>query len=141
MLCSVGRRERGRLVRVSELEGAALDYWVARAEGYEYVDVPPDASGENAGRALLPPGLLASGWTFPPKGAVGDMIPKFSADWALGGPIIERERISLSVPDRSPWIAIKAGKPWAVCPGATPLIAAMRAYVASKFGDDVQDLP
>lgn len=132
------------MTKVAELEGAQLDYWVARAEGYEYVDAPPDATGENAGRALLPPGLLASGWTFPPNGAVGDMIPKFSADWAIGGPIIDRARITVMSPKggRYDWLAeIIREKHFAFQNGHTPLIAAMRAYVASKFGKEVPDAP
>jgi hypothetical protein len=62
-----------------------------------------------------------------------------STDWALGGTIIEREKISL-------WAR---GDEWAAesfTPneqgheetGTTPLIAAMRCYVASKLGDEVE---
>lgn len=62
-------------MKVLELTGKELDFYVALALGYEFVDVPPDASGENSCRALLPPGLLASGWQFPTKGKVGNMVP------------------------------------------------------------------
>lgn len=60
---------------------------------------------------------------------------EYSTDWALAGPIIERERIEIipSVADDGQWSA------WAYQRGpfyfgATPLIAAMRAFVASRFG-------
>ena len=123
-------------MKVSELTGAMLDYWVARAEGYEYVDVPPDADGKNAGRALLPPGLLDSGWKFPPKGPVGDWVKKYSSNWETGGPIIEREKIAIRESD-GVWVA------WHKCGwtfnGQTPLVAAMRTHVASKFGGTVPD--
>ena len=96
-------------MKTSELSGAALDWAVARCEG---------GVGENQ---------LMGAWYTP------------STDWAQGGAIIEREKISL-------W---SRGKEWAAesfTPneqgheetGKTPLVAAMRCYVASKMGDEVQ---
>lgn len=69
---------------------------------------------------------------------VGSLSP--STDWRIGGPIIERERISLEGRDRSgrpvdEWVA-KLVLPLNF--GQTPLIAAMRAYVAAKLGDEVE---
>jgi hypothetical protein len=69
---------------------------------------------------------------------------RYSTDWAQGGPIIDREKISvLWRPGRSVY--------WACCNGQDPadeeimgadgptaLIAAMRCYVASKMGDEVE---
>lgn len=64
-----------------------------------------------------------------------------SSDWALGGQIIERERISIypGAPDTGNWFAHTdpRARHW---PGATPLIAAMRAFCAAKLGDEV-DFP
>lgn len=57
--------------------------------------------------------------------------------WEQGGPIIERERINLE-----PFRNIN-GEQWSAdseWDSPTPLIAAMRCYVASKLGDDV-DVP
>lgn len=68
-----------------------------------------------------------------------------STAWALGGPIIEREKITVSQgrdliasiwsPDgilgNDDWYRYKSK-------GPTPLIAAMRCYVASKLGDEVE---
>lgn len=64
-------------------------------------------------------------------------------DWAMCGPVIEREEISLEFNRAgfmSPWIAYKLGLPDEDNPqgGSTPLIAAMRCFVASKFGDTVE---
>jgi len=76
-----------------------------------------------------------------------------STDWEQGGPIIEREKIDISY-----WTS---GNAWhGACPGRmrydcegeyidgsdghsdgpTPLIAAMRCFVASRLGDEV-DVP
>ena len=70
----------------------------------------------------------------------------FSSDWASGGPIIERNLIAIE------WKVDVVGKAvtWAAAmmrndstrltaTGPTPLIAAMRAFVASKFGEEVPD--
>ena len=66
-------------------------------------------------------------------------------DWRDAGPIIERERISLhmfrSAPAAFAWhseIEDQAGRRLVEQYGPAPLIAAMRAYVASKYGDVVE---
>ena len=69
-------------------------------------------------------------------------IPKYSSDWAQGGPIIEREKIRLDCEwSDGPWKGCCKidGETWWV-EGETPLIAAMRCYVISKLGDEV-DIP
>ena len=104
-------------MKTSELTGAALDWVVTKCEEVEI--------GQPEGRTF------AFEWSLMhDAGAMHD-----STDWAQGGPIIERERIELewSGPD---WLAqIKADNEWY---GPTPLIAAMRAFVASKLGDEVE---
>ena len=61
-----------------------------------------------------------------------------STDWSQAGPIIERESIELGrYADQ--WQAIFHGDCESIAQNAeTPLIAAMRCYVASKLGDDVE---
>lgn len=59
----------------------------------------------------------------------------FIGDWAQGGPIIEREMIELEYGAPEWWACIKADDDFS---GPTPLIAAMRCYVASKLGDNVE---
>jgi hypothetical protein len=59
-----------------------------------------------------------------------------STDWAQGGPIIERERIELRGDGDEGWIAYDNLNP--TQKGPTPLIAAMRCYVASKLGEEVE---
>ena len=67
-----------------------------------------------------------------------DNCPEYSTDWAQGGPIIERERIEI----------VFNGEVWDAYDhlrhipeeGSTPLIAAMRCYVAATLGVEV-DVP
>jgi hypothetical protein len=64
----------------------------------------------------------------------------YSTDWSHGGPIIDREAITVS--EGSPVVGLE----WMACDrgsthiqhGPTYLIAAMRCYVASKLGDDLE---
>ena len=75
------------------------------------------------------------------KYEVGDAINEiddphfYSTDWALAGPIIERERIATWGDGDLYWEA-ECG--WAWAKGPTPLIAAMRCYVTLKLGDEVE---
>jgi hypothetical protein len=66
-----------------------------------------------------------------------------STDWAQGGPIIEREGITLFSTDDYEWAASYGATQFfrsEMPTSPTPLIAAMRCYVASKLGDEV-DIP
>lgn len=68
---------------------------------------------------------------------------RYSKEWAQGGPIIESEGIELRhnpyAGKSTWWLAIYPQQARGMN-GPTPLVAAMRCYVASKFGDDV-DIP
>jgi hypothetical protein len=110
-------------MKTSDLTGAALDWAVTKCEGH--------MDDETIIRRLEPD---EEGWCI-----------AYSTDWAQGGPIIERELISLEcLFDVNEWYA------WTPAPeqetgeararGDTPLIAAMRCYVASKLGDTI-DIP
>lgn len=57
-----------------------------------------------------------------------------STNWSQGGPIIERERFFLRYWTNS-W---RAETYFYIMYGPTPLIAAMRCYVASKLGIEVE---
>ena len=61
---------------------------------------------------------------------------KYSTDWAQGGPILEREEINLWTEGYAAWEATQYGK-WQEW-GPTPLIAAMRCYVGTKLGNEVE---
>lgn len=107
---------------VRKLEGALLDAAVAKAEG----------------KTFKPNGGLAFN-----VGAQKWLEYSPSTSWVIAGPIIERERIIFDDPTEHPldegdWYAYVAGKRLDVAAmGPTMLIAAMRAYVTSTFGDEV----
>ena len=67
-----------------------------------------------------------------------------STNWNHGGPIIERECITIEYMDRNYWRARlwnKEIRNYSLYQySSTPLIAAMRCFVASKLGDEV-DVP
>ena len=94
-------------MKTSELTGAALDWAVAKCEyGNDVEYIYAHTTTRNA----------------------------YSTDWAQAGPIIERESIQLT-PDKSHnmWRAFMTNEGvgceyW----GPTPLVAAMRCYVASR---------
>jgi hypothetical protein len=67
---------------------------------------------------------------------------EYSTDWAQGGPIIEREIAKIERFSDALWeaTAFTNNAQDFVQTGSTPLIAAMRCYVASKLGDEV-DVP
>ena len=70
----------------------------------------------------------------------GDWLPDYSTDWAQGGPIIEREAITILSVDDYEWCAA-IGELYYEDDNQrspTPLIAAMRCYVASKLGGEIQ---
>lgn len=64
----------------------------------------------------------------------------YSSSWALAGPLIEWERVELTdngpPKDEDSWVG-HICQTKSMGSGPTPLIAAMRCYVASKLGDEV----
>ena len=123
-------------VSTSELAGAALDWAVAKCEGVRTVLARYEHT--MTGVCVLDAELVE-------MGTDGPQELRYSRDWAQGGPIIEREGISTEFDKagfKDSWVAYKLGVPYEDNPesGPTPLIAAMRCYVASKLGDEV-DIP
>lgn len=110
-------------MKTSELNGPALDWAVAKCEGAGSAFVQTHSRGEV---------LLLSDHTMDCD--AGDHF-KPSTDWMQGGPIIEREGIAIYLYGDSQWNAHIGGKEMV---GTTPLIAAMRCYVASKLGDNIE---
>jgi hypothetical protein len=109
-------------LKTSELTGPALDWAVASAMGFE-----------------------ARFWAVRGDEPEIDGTWEPSTDWEEGGPIIERENIGVTHdPDHVFWEASVWLNPDKHMPlianGPTPLIAAMRCYVASQLGDEV-DVP
>lgn len=107
-------------IKTAELTGAALDWAVATALSLD---------------VYLDDGVVCL------KGQPFDDNAHYflpTQNWAQGGPIIEREKIRIR-PDNG-WAAAMywpdGRSQWHE--GETPLIAAMRCYVASKLGDTVE---
>jgi len=117
-------------LKTSELTGAALDWAVAKCEGRK----PSCYTG--IVRATAHPDFPDSPPIFGPE-------LNYSTDWALAGPIIERDEIALEPMTHDKfgdgWLATRVEGP-AVCMefGLTMLIAAMRCYVVSQLGDEVE---
>jgi hypothetical protein len=118
-------------MRTSELSGAALDWAVAMAEGWQHITAQ-DNGGEY-------PWLAKHGKYQDPKHY------RPTSNWMQGGPIIEREGLAISRVAQDEWSASLihedkeyGGVMYTNEHGTTPLIAAMRCYVASKLGDEVQ---
>jgi hypothetical protein len=68
----------------------------------------------------------------------GNPAAHYSTDWAQGGPIIEREKMG-TIWIGGEWQAQSFLYEGTGC-GPTPLISAMRCFVASKLGDEI-DIP
>lgn len=121
-------------IKTSDLIGPALDWAVATCEGFS-----PFTDGIS--------------WIVNDRDKYRP-LPAYSTDWARGGPIIEREEIILglafqwSITDVAPiqpkeWVARVHKNGSLTEPalhGRTPLIAVMRALVASRLSDEV-DVP
>jgi hypothetical protein len=136
-------------MKVSELTGRELDKWVAKAEGHMIAEIRQ--------------GDVFVGYKVYFYSGDTPRLPDYSTDWADGGPIMEKAAIGwrskpgtgISVGSHkglSSW----EGQPWEawfcddgpeggnvvhqhVQVGRTILEACMRAYVVSKFGEDVDE--
>lgn len=121
-------------MKTSELAGALLDFWVAKAEG---LDPKPRPHIHNK---------QFSWFCFVQAREHGATDFQFSRDWAIGGPVLERGLISLVYDpvDRpgaaGTWRAFFRHSDGEVFTDASALVAGMRALVDSKFGPEVEDL-
>ena len=133
-------------IKTNELTGAALDLAVAMAIGCEVVFIHEHfsqiarLSGWSEGKIAE---YLAKMDNYPCSlDRVGNPrpIPSYSTDYSRGCPIIDQEKIDTKW-DRVVWLA---NSRWVqdeervYMYGPTRLIAAMRCYVASRLGDEVE---
>jgi hypothetical protein len=108
-------------MKTNELTGAALDWAVAKCEGHGvFIKHAPV-------QVMYTPQGKRSWYIYTP-----------STNWAQGGPIIEREGMSVGMVNEYWQAHLSEFGLWE--DGPTPLIAAMRCYVASKLGDNI-DIP
>jgi hypothetical protein len=132
-------------VKIDELSGLALDYAVAVCEGHLGWESTDDDEYPFDGHFTERKGVYF-------YGSLATL--KYSRDWSLAGPIIEREAICIvqgfyrqkqndgvrayvcRVDSHTP-----TGASTIEARGSTPLIAAMRCYVASKAEGDSVMIP
>lgn len=125
-------------MKVSELEGAWLDYFVAKAEGHEW----------RCSWMLEKDGMQA--WQSY-EHAWGNPTPPYSSDWEFGGPLLQKHELGCAFDRRGVWLAVRATGPnydtslWSMLrsegqetEGSTALEAICRAVVRAKFGDEIE---
>lgn len=111
-------------VKTSDLDGNALCYAVTMLE------VPNLVWGETIGMHEHSNQIVVPNWPAP------ECYSPYTS-WDMCGPIIEREGIELYLPTWQATTHSYSGGT-VTCSGPTPLIAAMRCYVTSKLGDEVE---
>ena len=123
-----------KTIKTAEAEGPVLDWLAAKCEDFRD-DFAIIRVWNNRVTKIIPGDYETS-----------EVYTSYSpsADWAQGGPIIERERIAIAYEPsqiyddscrwKALWIMGDHGHDY----GPTPLIAAMRCYVTSKLGDEVE---
>ena len=114
-------------IKTNELIDLALDWAVSWCEG-RCTDMLPIDDDQPYGESF---------WVLE-----GNTDHMYSTRWNAGGPILDREGIwtrTIDEGEDDPSCKWRAVLPYrTVEVGPTPLIAAMRCYVASKLGDDVE---
>lgn len=112
-------------IKVSEATKAQLNYVVSQLEGVDHDTAILNITvGDD------------NGWHL-----------DYAGDWAQGGPIIEREGVAIFkgtvLVSGTDWAACQSGKhswidtsTYDEITGPTPLVAAMRCFVAAKLGEE-----
>lgn len=138
-------------IKTTKLLGAQLDAAVALADGYTLCKIHGRGATSFGGvTTALPNGGHQSFILY--NGATKAMIERCedspfydnqrfwhpSTNWALGGPIIEREKICIDIRHTGVWLAYTKQNyddaPKFMHSGPTALITAMRCFIASKLG-------
>lgn len=115
-------------IKTSGLTGWQLDYAVAKSLGFRIENDHQYTDEE----------VLDGWWQCGPNH--WQPLRAYSTDWSQAGPIIESEGITLKhygEDFNSPWSAWD-GDGYSHAVGPTPLIAAMRCFVASKLGEEIE---
>ena len=104
-------------LKVSEATNTQLNWLVAKCEGFNaeaLVQLAKKVPGKN----------------------YGCFLTNYSTNWSQSGPIIKRERIETRYDGRQSWCAWINGV--GAVHGSTLLIAAMRCFVFSNLGNEVE---
>ena len=107
-------------MKAKELSGEQLDYWVAKAK---QIHITPASDGQ--------------GFRYNPHPNIASRRWAPSHFWSQGGPIIEEAKIDLNWDweESREWTA--SMEPDINSQGTSVLEAAMRAFVVSHFGEEV----
>lgn len=108
-------------MRVTRLDGQVLDFWVAKSEGRQLLPTPPEADEFDP----------AVGLSWHPD------VFQPSSNWAHGGPIVSNDWYDIET-ILIDWFG--PGWPYVKAIMENPLKWFLRAYVASKFGDEVEEI-
>lgn len=114
-----------RRLRVEDLPPTYVDFYVAQAEG-----ILERLQARDEGFRMGDDHRI---YHRMPSGRMFAWSP--STDWRLGGPIIEREGITVRR-SRAGWEAARNGE--AVAAADTPLLAAMRTRAIIAFGPEIE---
>lgn len=123
-------------IKTQELEGAALDWAVAKCEGA----LSPLGNVIVKGRADRSHKLIIT------VGEIEDPIVEYSpsTDWAQGGPLLNRHKISRTINHSGLWIAYAGynlnDEPRHMQCDRSELVAGLRCLVALNLGE-VVDVP
>lgn len=118
-------------MKVANLDDCHLAYWVAIAE-----NLTPFIMGRfcatveaTAGSAPLMKDAKCLGYAYEPQ-----------TNWGQGGPLLEKYAVTLyPYLDGLGWYAHACNGRGTRMEGPSPLLAAMRSIVATKYGKDVSD--
>lgn len=125
-------------VNVNEASGPVLDWMVAKCEGGYDLQLRSTYGAKKAWQYTM---LDEEEPERMDEFYLADVA--YSTDWAQGGPIIEREGGTLWSRGASGWVCKTRydsanDKEGPTAYGPTPLIAAMRCFVASRLGEEVE---
>ncbi|WP_109479153.1 phage protein NinX family protein [Paraburkholderia sp. C35] len=130
-------------LKVSDLSGPQLDYWVARADGIERAVILSRPNDDPFS------GCFAPSFAFEHE-VLPDLDPSVdfedrkpddymnynpSIDWRVGGPILEREGLSIECKKKRDGTMKYRCPQWTDKWSETYLLAGMRAFVGLKFGN------
>lgn len=111
-------------IKTSELVGAQLEYYVAKAEGHTW-------------RCIWMLGLQGMRAWQSYETAWGEPTPPYSTEWGVTGPLLAKYEIELNQCHNGNW---RADGPTLTAYAATQLEAVCRLIVLTAFGHEVEEV-
>ena len=132
-------------IKIAEASELVIDFLVAKCE------IPNDVRDNRPRFWLHPnnPKLVCRETYNHETNPKGYELCRYSTDWAQGGPIIDREKLCVGYQHQCDPEYVPLLDPATICwarttaggylkYGPTPLVAALRCFVASRLGDEVE---